>query len=63
MKELKEPELLACPFCGGKAKFYDDPWGVGVSCKNKDCTADVRGSEFNNSKTQAAKKWNRRTSK
>lgn len=55
-----DDNLLPCPFCGGKAKFYENPWGVGVACKNNDCGADVRDSTFNNNKSQAAKKWNRR---
>lgn len=63
MKEIKDVELLPCPFCGSKGKIYNDPWGIGVHCKNNDCSADVRGSKLSSNRQHAARIWNQRVSK
>lgn len=67
LKRMDELELLPCPFCGGKAWFFDMPGGwCAVKCRDCGVTnakKDFFGDNFTFYESyQAAKKaWNKRT--
>jgi len=63
VKEQIDIKLLPCPFCGSKAIFYENPWNIGVTCKGRDCKADVSFKNDNSTKEQVANKWNKRKQK
>lgn len=53
-----DPDLLPCPFCGGKADYNNDGgrWDQ-VICGSCGC----RGCEYPDSREKAAAAWNRRS--
>lgn len=63
--EVSTSDLLDCPFCGGKAGYYQDNgtytglpvWSVG--CKTENCFGFVSMAEFAR-KAQAKEAWNQR---
>ena len=57
-------ELLACPFCGGKAIYAGDHRASKVMCSNDDCEAETGpwyDNTYNRADAKAAANWNRRT--
>ena len=54
------PELLPCPFCGGKAKLDGAVNKVfWIRCNNKDCEVGCITCDFE-TKAEAIKAWNKR---
>lgn len=54
-------ELLSCPFCGGKAKFYDDGHKGYIYCEACLCRTDDAYSWREESwKSKAITDWNNR---
>ena len=63
----KLPDLATCPFCGGKMQWFDssddfeaERFLCGARCKNKYCVARITFDYHNYSRSQFAKKFNRR---
>lgn len=59
-----KPDLLPCPFCGGKALNVEwvtshDERGWAVACKNPECLMN-QGARILRTEAEAAEAWNRR---
>ncbi len=69
MSEERTPELLPCPFCGGKAKIYMEHKKIGLTLWGEctECSAKTDGyrpkddlESFEECKELAIAAWNRR---
>ena len=56
----ENPQLDSCPFCGSDAAFHSDGGRYGVMCKESGCAIL---SCVNDTKAEAAEKWNKRAVK
>jgi hypothetical protein len=52
-------EINPCPFCGGKSKLNNNPWGIYIECGNKRCGA-VGPNTIDMTASYAIKMWNKR---
>ena len=66
----KNPPLMPCPFCGSKMLWIDtskdftaDCFLCGAKCSNDSCVARITFDFHNYSRSQFAKKFNRRVNK
>jgi len=60
-KVIKKPELLPCPFCGGKAKLINTGYNAFyVSCNNCDCSMTTCKTPTCDTKKEAIDLWNTR---
>jgi hypothetical protein len=65
LKRMDEEELKPCPFCGGKAKFYEKPVGKYIVVCTECGACNVKkgewdGFSFYTSIPDAKKAWNQR---
>lgn len=59
------PQLLPCPFCGGRAFFvaYTEPSDARILCRSVHCTAEMSLNSGMDSVQALADQWNRRANK